>query len=439
MIIEILLTAVVILILINIFIVFKTRVTNSKNLFFDIQKELLNGFEKSSGKVEAQIKDEFLSNRKEQSTNLKENREELSNSINKFQESLLKRMMEIVSFQKTQFEFFSKQLDTLTKSNEKKFTLVSETLEKKLEDLQKSNEQKLEKMRETVDEKLHKTLEDRLGKSFQIVNDQLENVHKGLGEMQKLAIGVGDLKKVLANVKTRGVLGEFQLENILEDLFSPTQYSKNVKTKANSNNFVEFAMKLPGKDDRKPVWIPIDSKFPIEDYQNLTEAYESGNKGEIELFQKKLCTRIQRFAAEIQEKYIDPPNTTDFAIMFLPIEGLYAEVLRNAGLFETIRRKYRVTITGPTSLSAFLSSLQMGFRTLAIEKRSSEVWRLLGAVKTEFGKFGEVLIKTKKKIVEAGNVIDSAGVRTRAIERKLKDVEELPQKDSKQLLPDSIE
>jgi DNA recombination protein RmuC len=290
-------------------------------------------------------------------------------------------------------------------------------------------------MRATVDEKLQTTLEKRLGESFKQVSDRLELVHQGLGEMQTLASGVGDLKKVLSNVKSKGVLGEYQLENILDQLLTPSQYARNVKTKAGSNANVEFAIKLPGREDKNTeVWLPVDAKFPTEDFQNLMEAYEMGNIEKIAEHKKLMAARIKLFAKDINEKYIDPPNTTDFALMFLPFEGLYAEVLRIAGLFEDIQRVYKVVITGPTTISAFLNSLQMGFRTLAIEKRSSEVWELLGAIKTEFSNFGSILEKTHKKLQEASNVIDQASTRSRAIERKLKNVQELPKADSMKLI-----
>jgi DNA recombination protein RmuC len=253
--------------------------------------------------------------------------------------------------------------------------------------------------------------------------------------MQNLATGVGDLKKVLSNVKTKGVLGEYQLENILEQLLTNTQYAKNVKTKAESDAFVEFAIRLPGKEDSdKEVWLPVDSKFPTEDYQSLMDAHDNADTKMIDASRKELARKIKMFAQDIRTKYVDPPNTTDFAILFLPIEGLYAEVLRDSGLFESLQRDYKIIVTGPTTLSALLSSLQMGFRTLAIEKRSSEVWEILGAVKTEFGKFGAVLEKTQKKLTEASNVVESAGQRSRAIERKLKNVEELPSNKSMKLL-----
>ena len=355
-------------------------------------------FEKLSSNLETNLKDEFSRNRQEANKNFKETREEQAGSFRAFNET-----------------------------TEKKLDRLRETVENKLKSIQDDNTKQLEKMRETVDEKLQTTLEKRLGSSFKLVSERLEMVQKGLGEMQALATGVGDLKKVLTNVKTRGVLGEYQLENILEQLLTPDQYAKNVKTKAGSDGHVEFAVKLPAKSDaNKILWLPIDAKFPIEDYQVLTEAYEKADSGLIEKSQKVFAKKIEFFAKDVSEKYIDPPNTTDFAIIFLPFEGLYAEVLRTVGLFEKLQRDYKIVITGPTTISALLNSLQMGFATLAIEKRSSEVWGLLGAVKTEFEKFGGILDKTKKKLQEASNVIDQAGVRTRVIERKLRDVQALP-------------
>jgi DNA recombination protein RmuC len=283
----------------------------------------------------------------------------------------------------------------------------------------------------TVDEKLHSTLERRLAEAFKQVGDRLEKVHQGLGEMQKLASGVGDLKNVLTNVKTRGTLGEIQLENQLEQLLSRQQYEKNVKTKEGSSAFVEFAIKLPGKDDMNQyVWMPVDSKFPLEQYEILLNAYNDGDKEKIDKASKKLVSDIKAFAKEIRDKYIDPPGTTDFALMYLPIEGLYAEVLRVPGLFETLQREYRIVPVGPTTLAAILNSLQMGFRTLAIEKRSSEVWKLLGVVKAQFGKFGDLLDKTRKKLDEAGKSIEDATKKSRYIEGRLSRVQDLPSNET---------
>jgi len=291
-------------------------------------------------------------------------------------------------------------------------------------------------MRATVDEKLQKTLETRLGESFKLVSERLEAVHKGLGDMQQLATGVGDLKRVLTNVKTRGVLGEYQLENILEQTLTSEQYEKNIKTKEGSDAMVEFAIKFPGNKD-KTVWLPVDSKFPKEDFELLTEAYEHGDAALIDERRKAFVRGIKKCATDICSRYIDPPNTTDFAILFLPFESLYAEVLRTPGLFESIRTECKINIAGPTTLSAFLSSLQMGFRTLAIEKRSSEVWQLLSAVKTEFGNFSGMLVKAQANIQTGLNQLeDVVGKRTRALQKRLNDVDTISDEQLKNILPE---
>ena len=314
---------------------------------------------------------------------------------------------------------------------------VRTTVEERLEVLRSDNAQKLEQMRATVDERLHATLEQRLGESFKLVSDRLEQVHRGLGEMQTLAIGVGDLKKVLSNVKTRGTWGEVQLENLLEQILTPAQYDKNVATRPGSNERVEFAIRMPGKDPNgAPCWLPIDAKFPLADYQHLVEAQERGDPAAVEQFAKALERRIRDQAADIHAKYVAPPSTTDFAFLYLPVEGLYAEVLRRPGLTDTIQRESRVSVAGPTTLAALLNTLQMGFRTLAIEQRSSEVWKRLAVVKTEFGKFGEILAATKKKLELASDSIGAAEVRTRAIARELRDVEALPPAESARLIAD---
>jgi len=419
----------IILLLIIIFLLL-VLLFKKKNPQESEQLSKLDDLEKEFQRMDTSLKDEFRRNREESATSSKQTREEISDSV-------LKRMTEIANMQKDQLTTFSNQLTSLTKSNEDKLDKMRETIETKIRHLQDENSKKLDEMRATVDEKLQTTLEKRLGESFKQVSDRLELVHQGLGEMQTLASGVGDLKKVLSNVKSKGVLGEYQLENILDQLLTPSQYSRNVKTKAGSNANVEFAIKLPGREDKNTeVWLPIDAKFPTEDFQNLMEAYEMGNIEKIAEYKKLMAARIKLFAKDINEKYIDPPNTTDFALMFLPFEGLYAEVLRIAGLFEDIQRVYKVVITGPTTISAFLNSLQMGFRTLAIEKRSSEVWELLGAIKTEFSNFGSILEKTHKKLQEASNVIDQASTRSRSIERRLKNVQELPKADSVKLIED---
>lgn len=406
--------------------------------------------EKAQEKTERKVMDEIARNRDETNAGAKQSREELSNAMKNFADSLRAQIVEIATLQKqtletfsgqqkNQLDTFSKQLETLTQTNQQHLEKMRETIEQKLKLLQDDNAQKLEKMRETVDEKLHATLEKRLGESFQIVSERLELVHKGLGEMQTLASGVGDLKKVLSNVKTRGTWGEIQLGNLLEQILTPEQYAKNVATKNGSGERVEFAIKLPGRDAAElkdgVVWLPVDAKFPLEDYQRLVDATERGELEKIDETGKMLEARIKSEAKDIREKYIDPPNTTDFGILFLPVEGLYAEVLRRAGLCEMLQREFRVVITGPTTLAALLNSLQMGFRTLAIEKRSSEVWALLSAVKNEFGKFGDILDKTQKKLQEASNTIETAAKKSRTIQRKLRDVQELPSSENAELLP----
>lgn len=330
------------------------------------------------------------------------------------------------------------QLTVLTETNERKLAEVRATLETKLKELQTDNAAKLEEMRQTVDEKLHKTLETRLGESFKLVSDRLEAVHKGLGEMQTLAAGVGDLKRVLTNVKTRGTWGEVQLESLLEQILTTAQYAKNVVTVPGSNERVEFAVRLPGTGDQ-PVWLPIDAKFPREDYERLLEAQDRADAAGAEVAGRDLESRIRSEAQKIRNKYISPPHTTDFGLLFLPTEGLYAEVLRRPGLTDLLQREYRVTVSGPTTLTALLNSLQMGFRTLAIEQRSSEVWQLLAAVKTEFGKFGTVLAKTKEQIDRASSTIGDAEVRTRVIERKLRGVEQMSNDQARTLLRDSTD
>jgi DNA recombination protein RmuC len=309
------------------------------------------------------------------------------------------------------------------------------TIEKNLKNIREDNEKQLGEMRRTVDEKLQTTLEKRLGESFKQVSERLEQVHKGLGEMQTIASGVGDLKKVLSNVKTRGVLGEYQLGNILEQILTADQFSRNVATKKGSQAFVEYAIRLPGKSADEEVWMPVDSKFPIESYEALLQAYDQGDQGQIEAAQKVLVRVVESFAREISDKYIDPPYTTDFGIMFLPVESLFAEVLRHPGLFENLQRNHRITVTGPTTLSALLNSLQMGFRTLAVQKRSSEVWSVLGAVKSEFGKFSEHLGKVQKQLRTASGSLETLRVtRTNQIERKLRSVESLDSAESKEIL-----
>jgi DNA recombination protein RmuC len=392
-------------------------------------------------RLEPVVREEIARNRQETARSAQQARQELSISLKSSSDSLQQRLVENIHVQKDQLDSFSKQLMAMTRLNEQKIEAMRKTMETQLQAMQADNTKKLEQMRATVDEKLQSTLEKRLGESFRQVSDRLEQVYKGLGEMRSLATGVGDLKKVLTNVKTRGTWGEIRLSHILEQILTPDQYDTNVATRKNSSERVEFAIKLPGQDPDhdKIVWLPIDAKVPQEDYQRLLDAQEKADKDLADKSIKNLEMRIKAEAKHIKEKYLDPPHTTDFGIMFLPVEGLYAEVLRRPGLCDTLQREFRIVVTGPTTLAALLNSLQMGFRTLAIEKRSSEVWELLGVVKTEFGKFGDVLAKTKKKLQEASNTIDKAEVRTRAIERKLRKVQEVPQGDSATLIEQTQE
>jgi DNA recombination protein RmuC len=335
-------------------------------------------------------------------------------------------------FSETQAE----QLRLLSDANERRLTEVRVAVDARLLALQEGNEKKLDQMRATVDEKLHATLEQRLGESFKQVADRLEQVHKGLGEMQTLARDVGSLNRVLTNVKTRGIFGETQLAGLLEQVFTPEQYAANVATVPGSNERVEFAIRLPGqRSDGVPLWLPIDAKFPREDYERLLDAQERADPVAVEVAAKAIETQLRKEAKTIRDKYVDPPHTTDFGILFVPTEGLYAEALRRPGLLEALQREFKVMLVGPTTLLATLTSLQMGFRTLALEKRSAEVWEVLGAVKTEFEKFGQVLAKTKKKLAEASDTIDAAAVRTRAMERRLRGVESLPDSRTAELLP----
>ncbi len=380
--------------------------------------------------LEQTLRQEVGLNRKEMSEQSRNARSELVEALDKFGVQ-----------QSVGHEALNRQVGHLIESNEKRFhrlqDLTSQSLEtirqemeRKLSSIQEDHQKHMDKMRATVDEKLHKTLEERLGRSFQLVSDHLEKVQKGLGEMQNLAAGVGDLKKVLANVKTRGILGEIQLLNIIEEIMTPEQYEVNVSTVPGRESRVEVAIKLPGKNkDTQNLFLPIDSKFPMDKYQRLVEAYEGGCPIEVQEGTKMLHRALLVAAKDIRTKYLSPPYTTDFAIMFLPVEGLYAEISRSPDLLYRLRSEFQTLVVGPSNLSAFLSSLQMGFRTLAIEQRSSEVWTLLGEIKTEFGKFGVALDKVQKKLTEAHNVIDKAGVRRRVLEKKLNKVEELPNSD----------
>ena len=397
--------------------------TDLSSLQSDTRKELINILNQQN---EA-ISKENRSNREEISSSLTKmnqqmnedaakNRNELSNSLRELSDSLSRRLQELVSTEQTQFDS------------------LKTAMEGKMEQIRTSNENKLEEMRKTVDEKLQDTLEKRLSASFQQVSERLEQVYKGLGEMQNLANGVGDLKKVLSNVKIRGMQGEYQLEAILDQILSPGQYVKNWKPDKHKNEVVEFAICLPGKEDTKEkVYLPIDAKFPLADYNTLVDAWDKGDLAAVETARAALRDRILKCAKDIQKKYIAPPLTTDFALLFLPIEGLYAEVLRDPNLFDELQ-KYHIVAVGPTTISAILNSLQLGFRTLAIQQRSNEVWKILGAIKTDFARFGDLLDKTQKKLQEASNTIEDASHRSRQIQKKLKSVEELPIEESSVIL-----
>ena len=377
-------------------------------------------------------------------------RQELSQNLATFQQTLVAQGAEATRTQNTQIDAFGQQLsllqkslsDTLTlqlqslsESNARRLGEVRKTLEEQLAQLQATNAAKLDEMRATVDEKLQTTLQTRLGESFKQVADRLEQVHRGLGEMQTLAAGVGDLKHLLTNVKSRGIFGEAQLAALLEQVFVADQYAAQIATRPGSKNVVDFAIKLPGKsNDGDPLWLPIDSKFPNEDYERLLDAQGRADQVGAEAAGKSLEARIRLEARSIAEKYVEPPYTTDFAILFLPTEGLYAEVLRRPGLMQALQREHRITLAGPTTLLAMLSSLQMGFRTLALEQRSSEVWQVLGAVKSEFGKFGDVLARVKSQTETVLKTIDSAATRSRAMDRALKKVEALPEHDVQSLI-----
>lgn len=424
-----------IMLLITIYLSYKASRASNQNMLVQFQAAL-EYFEKIIKGTETAIRGEVSQNRLESGKSSKESREELMNTFRIFGDSVIKRMNDAFASNKDQLDSFSKQLVNLTNTNEQKMEGMRRTIEERIKHLQDENAKKLDQMRVTVDDKLQSTLEKRLGDSFKLVSERLELVHKGLGEMQTLAASVGDLKSVLTKVKPRGIWGEIQLGILLEQVLAPEQYEQNVATKKRSSEKVEFAIKLPGRtgDREDVVWMPIDAKFPQEDYQRLVEAQEKANAALAEEAARRLEAVIKIEAKTIREKYIDPPGTTDFGIMYLPTEGLYAEVIRRAGLCEVIQREYRVVVAGPTTLAALLNSLQMGFRTLAIEQRSSEVWRLLGAVKTEFGRFGDLLDKTHKKLQEASNTIESASKKSRTIEKKLKKVQELPSTDATDMI-----
>lgn len=368
---------------------------------------------------------------------VKESRQEtinyINNSFKNFGDMVTGNQKEMTVMQDKRLSELNEKFNHVALENEQKLDNIRNTMSAKIGELTEDNNKQLEKMRQTVDEKLQKTLEDRIGQSFKMVSERLEQVYKGLGEMQTLATGVGDLKRVLSNVKTRGILGEIQLGAILEEILAPSQYEENINTRPKSTCRVEYAVRLPGEDD-KVTYLPIDAKFPGDAYAKLIDAYETGDAAVVDAAGKALETVIKKEAKDIKEKYIEPPYTTDFGIMFLPIEGLYAEVVRR-GLVEVLQRDYKINIAGPTTMAALLNSLQMGFKTLAIQKRSSEVWDVLGAVKTEFDNFGKVLEATQSRISQANQELDKlVGTRTKAIQRKLKEVTTLPEIESKKIL-----
>ncbi|MBP7334139.1 MAG: DNA recombination protein RmuC, partial [Candidatus Cloacimonas sp.] len=436
----------IVLAIVNLFILLSQRHKGKENGNISEVKSAFETFERYNREEMGSLRTELLSisaeNRKELSDSIKaqnevlikqstSSREELNNSFNALKQQLnndsatnreeLKKALNDLS------DNFSRRMTDLIDKQQQEAEISRKNLETKMEQIRQNNETKLEQMRQTVDEKLHETLEKRLGESFKQVSERLELVHKSMGEMQSLANGVGDLKKVLSSVKPRGVLGEIQLANLLEDILTPEQYERNFRPNKNRDEKVEFAIRLPGSSEKQSyVYLPIDSKFPIEDYHRIINAYDEGNLTEVENSRKSMIQRIKNCAKDIRDKYINPPVTTDFAMLFLPFEGLYAEVLRNVGLFESIMRDYHIIICGPTTTAAVINSLQVGFRTLAIQKKTSEVWKILASIKSEFGKFGTILEKTQKKLQEASNNIEEASHRSRQIEKRLDKVQELP-------------
>ena len=390
----------------------------------------------SSNSAEQAMRSELRDGREEAAKRSHELREEVSGSLDKTAQTLTATVGQLGNVQKQQLEGVTAQVQALVETNQQRLEGLRATISEQLGEMREANEKKLEEMRRTVDEKLQGTLEKRLGESFKLVREQLDAVHKGLGEMQSLATGVGDLKNVLTNVKVRGTWAEYQLGAILEQVLTPEQFDRNVATHENSSERVEFAIRLPGRSDdpNDCVWLPIDSKFPQEDYIRLTEASESADAEAVAQSTRELMRSVTQSAKTIAEKYLNPPHTTDFAVLYLPTEGLYAEVLRQPGMVSQLQQDYRVVVSGPTTIAALLNSLRLGFRSLAIEQQASEVWQVLAAVKTEFGKFGEVLDKVKKQLATASNTIDQTQTRTRAMARKLHKVEQLPSGESDELL-----
>ena len=391
---------------------------------------------KTSADAEQAVRDELRDGSEEAAKRSHELREEVSGSLSKTAQTLSGTVGQLGNVQKQQLEGVTTQVQALIETNQQRLDGLRATISEQLNEMREANEKKLEEMRRTVDEKLQGTLEKRLGESFKLVSERLDAVHKGLGEMQNLATGVGDLKNVLTNVKVRGTWAEYQLEAILEQVLTPDQFDRNVATRKDSSERVEFAIRLPGRSDDPEdcVWLPIDSKFPQEDYLRLSEAANSADAEAVALSTRELLRSITQSAKTIAEKYLNPPQTTDFAVLYLPTEGLYAEVLRQPGLVSQLQQDYRVMVSGPTTIAALLNSLRLGFRSLAIEQQASEVWQVLGAVKTEFGRFGDVLAKVKKQLATASNTIENTERRTRAMARTLREVEQLPGAKSDELL-----
>ncbi|WP_051280515.1 DNA recombination protein RmuC [Anaerovorax odorimutans] len=419
-----------IIVIINIFII-KNKLFNNNDLQEIIR--FTNEIIRNNELIQKDIEKSRIELENEIRTSKQETTQYIQTSFNYLGEMLSSNQRQSAEAQDKRLQELNRQLEYMTIQNEKKLENIRLTMENKITTMQEDNSKKLDQMRAVVDEKLQKTLEDQISQSFKLVSDRLEQVYKGLGEMQNLASGVGDLKKVLSNVKTRGILGEYQLGAILEQILSKEQYEENISTKKGSSERVEFAVKLPG-DEESYVYLPIDAKFPADTYTKLIDAYDTGNQEEVEQAVKLLERSIKNFAKSINDKYIEPPNTTEFAIMFLPFEGLYAEVVRR-GLVETLQRDYKINIAGPTTMAAILNSLQMGFKTLAIQKHSSDVWNILGAVKTEFDKFGTVLTATQQRINQANAELDKLiGTRTRKIQSKLRNIASISDINSKEIL-----
>ena len=432
-----LLVLLLLLIAINLYVLYRQNTNKTGG----VSSDALLKFGLQLDQADKQIKDDFQRNRDENQGAFKRQREELTKSLSTFEERFENNSRRLNDLLKERFTALNEKQNQLNLDAEKRLKEVREAVEKELKELREDNSKQLNEVRKTVDEKLQKTLNERLSQSFETVGKQLKSVQEGLGEMKNLATDVGGLKKVLSNVKMRGGFGEVQLAMLLENILAPDQYEANVKTKVGSDASVEFAIKLPGKDDlNSVVWIPVDAKFPKDVYESLQNAYEDGSVPLVDQAKKELENTIKKMAKDIRDKYLDPPNTTDFGIMFLPFEGIYAEVVRNASLLEVLQRDFKIIVTGPTTLAAILNSLQMGFKTLAIQKRSSEVWAVLGEVKKEFNNFGGMMQKAQRNIQTGLNQLDDVmGVRTRAIERKLKDVSTLDETPNQKKISTPLE